>query len=230
MAHRENTMIGKVFNKWTIIEEDFSGKKERNYKCQCVCGNFSVIPISTLRHGRSKQGRQCQYKQMFNPEREIGKKYYKWTVLEYVLMKRKLQFYNCQCECGFIKLSCLADIRAGKQTQCRTCHNRQVALGNIKHGKHNSKIYKIWHAIKTRCYKESSKHYKDYGARGIKVCERWMNFENFYADVGDKPIGLELDRINNDGDYCPENCQWVTHQENCLNTRRAKKYKREIDE
>ncbi len=70
-----------------------------------------------------------------------------------------------------------------------------------------------------RCYTPSSTNYKNYGARGIKVSEEWRIFENFYKDMGEKPRGLEIDRINNDGDYERSNCHWATRSENQRNKR-----------
>jgi hypothetical protein len=71
-----------------------------------------------------------------------------------------------------------------------------------------------------RCRNENNKNYKNYGGRGISVCERWYSFENFYADMGDRPENLSIDRINNDGNYEPGNCRWATHKEQMNNTRR----------
>ncbi len=83
-----------------------------------------------------------------------------------------------------------------------------------KHGMHGTPLYKLWCGIFSRCYNPKVKIYKYYGGRGIKVCDRWRNFSNFHVDMGDRPEGLQLDRIDNDKGYSPENCRWATPKEN----------------
>ena len=73
---------------------------------------------------------------------------------------------------------------------------------NIKHGMSETYTHKTWCSMRQRCNNKNNKKYKDYGGRGIKICKRWEKFENFYKDMGDKPTGTTLDRIDNNGDYC----------------------------
>lgn len=96
---------------------------------------------------------------------------------------------------------------------------------NRTHGLSRSKIYARWAGMKTRCTNPAADSYKDYGARGIKVCDRWKTFLNFYEDMKDSyKEGLWLDRIDNDRDYCKENCRWVTAEESNQNKRTIKHY------
>jgi|ERR1035437_1615524 hypothetical protein len=87
------------------------------------------------------------------------------------------------------------------------------------HGRSNTSEYHIWRSMKDRCYNPNGSHYKYYGARGIEVCDRWIkDFTAFYLDMGVRPVGMSIDRIDNDGNYCPENCKWSTASEQQLNT------------
>lgn len=212
-------MLGKRFGKW-IVNSVVTGKIGRRYSCTCDCGTTRTIPATTLRSGRSKQCKNCMYKMLYDPHREIGKKYGKWTVVAYVGMHRKLQTYTVKCDCGKENTIPAAELRAKKTKQCATCHNQEIAMHNVTHGQHKTAIYNIWKAIKQRCLNPKNSAYKYYGARGIKIHESWMVFQQFYKDVGPRPEHperLTLDRIDNDGNYEPGNVRWVTHKENCQN-------------
>jgi len=94
---------------------------------------------------------------------------------------------------------------------------------NATHGMSNSPEYYIWRSMKARCYNKKSKNYNRYGGRGISVCRKWLiSFENFLKDMGLRPKGYQLDRINNDGNYCKSNCRWSTPRENANNRRSSR--------
>lgn len=91
--------------------------------------------------------------------------------------------------------------------------------GNTTHGKSHTQVYKHWMQIILRCRNPSNPAYKYYGGRGIKVCDRWKTFDNFHADMGERPQNCVIDRINNEGDYAPSNCRWVDLKTSSRNKR-----------
>lgn len=101
-----------------------------------------------------------------------------------------------------------------KEQKC-TCNSRT-------HGLSKTSEYKIWLGIKYRCFNEKCSAYIDYGGRGITVCDRWLSFENFYEDMGARPVGQTLERVDNDGNYCPENCEWADYSKQNKNRRKLK--------
>jgi hypothetical protein len=153
----------------------------------------------------------------------VGKRFGRWTVLGEHPERRRGRHWLCRCDCGTERTVRENNLRYGSSKSCGCCVARER---NTRHGQSYSRVYSIWIALRQRCSNPESTNYANYGGRGITVCERWLAFENFYADMGDPPPGLSIDRIDNDGNYEPGNCQWATASEQLRNRRPSKRRKR----
>lgn len=146
-----------------------------------------------------------------------GKRYGKLTVIRrYPEDCNGHPAWECICDCGNRKIVEGALLRYGVVKSCGCLRAEQNRNTKTTHGMAKSKLYAVWNNMKRRCYKEKTESYKRYGARGIIVCDEWRNsFESFkkWADESGYQDGLSIDRIDNDGNYCPENCKWSTVKE-----------------
>lgn len=112
--------------------------------------------------------------------------------------------------------------RISEKAQARVWTDEQrssLSSKMTRHGLTGSPTYNTWASMKQRCLNPNSPKYRLYGGRGITICDRWLKFENFLADMGERPPGLTLDRIDNDGDYEPGNCRWATSTQQIANRR-----------
>ena len=134
--------------------------------------------------------------------------------------------WKCRCSCGNIIEVSSHSLRCGHTKSCGHLQLEKVTKHNMSH----SKEYHIWQKIKNRCYNQHDKNYSDYGGRGIKVCESWLeDFQNFYNDMGPIPSkNHSIERIDVNGNYEPENCKWITLQEQARNRRNTKLTKGDV--
>lgn len=121
----------------------------------------------------------------------------------------------CRCECGGSVTVITSNLTRGNTTSCG-CAFREA---HFKHGMGRTALYHAWVAMRARCNNPNDAAFANYGGRGIKVCERWNEFSNFLADMGARPKGYQIDRIDNEGDYEPGNCRWVSPKANLNNKR-----------
>ena len=149
-----------------------------------------------------------------------GSKFNNLTVLyrDTITPTNRVRWF-CRCDCGVVKSIMGKHIVSGKITSCGCNHLSSIT----KHGRSNTRLYNIFKGMKERCFNPNFKEYEHYGGKGVTICNEWLeDFNNFYywATHNGYKDTLTIDRINTDGDYCPENCRWVTYKEQNNNTSR----------
>lgn len=152
----------------------------------------------------------------------IGDSFSRWMVIGFETNKR--WYALCRCVCGTIREVKKADLNNKSSKSCG-CIAKDINRERMyKHGRaYRNPTYNAWVNMKRRCLYKKHPQYRLYGGRGITVCEEWRNdFVQFLDDMGDRPSGKTLERVDNDSGYSKKNCRWAAHKENCQNTRKSK--------
>lgn len=219
-------LTGQQFGRLSVIYHVFSTLEgEKYYLCKCECGNEKFILGSSLRAGRTTSC-GCYNKEILRSKfKDItGERFGRLVVQGRSFINGEwARKWECKCDCGN---ECIVEgefLRNGTTKSCG-CYLKDRSLLPLSFYS-DSEAYKktknIYHGMKRRCLSKNAAVYKHYGDRGIKVCDRWLeSFENFYEDMGTCPSHHhQIDRIDNDGNYCLENCRWATSTENMGHTR-----------
>lgn len=155
-----------------------------------------------------------------------GRRFGRLVVLELVGMDRGNSKWKCVCDCGNYTYARASPLGCGDKQSCgclgrEKLKEHQVAT-SYGHSRPRSSTYSTWTHMKARCQNPKHERYADWGGRGIAVCERWQKFKNFLKDMGERPPGTTIERINNNRGYEPGNCKWATSEEQSFNKRPPK--------
>lgn len=208
-------MITRKFGKLTVISE--AGKASNGtmrYNCVCDCGGTAIVRKGRLLSGETET---CGCKRIVDIE---GMKFGLLTVTGKNGSHNWGQVnWNCSCDCGGEIVLDGARLRKGLMDHCGCQTWNRLSKAKTKHGMCGTRVYHVWASMKQRCDDIEDDRY---GGRGIGYCEEWIEFESFYADMGEPGKNEDIDRINNEMGYSKENCRWTTRQINSENTRRSR--------
>ena len=218
MFNRTKRIDGMKFGMLTAIAPSHMVGKQVYYHFQCDCGEKRVFRKCNVVTESRGNVRHCGC--LSGRENLLGKKFGKLTVIEKRgITTTRNRLWLCKCSCGNERELPADKLRAGRRGSCG-CSYRVESSGRFVPERN------LWKMMIARCYDEKSSGYRNYGARGIRVCDRWRDsFDAFFSDMGRRPDGMTLERVNNEGNYEPSNVIWADMKTQNRNKRDNLDYK-----
>lgn len=232
---RGTDLTGQVFGLWTVVGPGRKAGGRQLWTCRCACGTERDVLRYSLIDGSSRSC-GCAIGRPDSARYRVdltGRKFGYLTVIGRGRWSGPHQLWTCQCACGVqtdVYGRCLV---AGETKSCGCAKGRIISQKITRHGLSGHPLYRIWVGMIWRCTNPTSIGWKNYGGRGISVCSEWANdvwaFFAWAVSNGYRP-DLSIDRINNDGNYEPDNCRWATRSQQAQNKRPPKQRKKNTDE
>jgi hypothetical protein len=241
-------LLGKRFGRLVVMSpvplEASETFRNQRWQCQCDCGAVKSVRGYSLTASDGARSCGCLMRERVarsNRERPshgadlIGMRFGRLIVVSRARNHESpaghlTLCWECHCDCGQRSEVATHDLRSRHTRSCGCFSAEQLAGANRTHGMTRTPTYRSWQAMITRCTNPRRAAWKNYGGRGISVCARWRLFENFLTDMGERPAGTSIERINNDGNYEPSNCKWGTRKEQSRNSRQARLTQGHVDE
>lgn len=219
---RLDNLAGDKYERLTLVHElpgQAGPPTNRLWHCKCDCGNTKDTTLMRMRRGVTRSCGCLISDSLVKTKLHAGDKFNLLTLVSKFTKSDRRTYWNVICDCGTEKVVYQNHVISGATRSCGCHKSRTTAERNRTHDMSHTVTYHSWAAAKARTTCETNSYWDRYGGRGITFSERWQSFENFLEDMGERPEGTSLDRIDNSKGYSKENCRWATDTEQARNKR-----------